>query len=557
MALAFSGWMNRNEVRNYPLHDSATKQSANGDLLPDNIIADMSIMVPESAGRFVYLSSAAVTPGLVSLTFLATDTDPFSPSAGSSSSGSAGLVPLAAITVQKPVTQYRNYAIEALYPGVAGWVAFGSGADGATSRSYRFEAAADGLLNSKAVRAYRDYPVSSLGKDGRLINMTGLVTIQGGNAITVGRQVRTIDGRKKEVVAVGLELGANAADLLRQYAGSCGERPEDRTCERGKALLTVNGVTADCDGNLDIIFEGLSVTQVEVDNGMVIDLPVGLDDVCSEFDPERFDPTDLCEEVPPTSSSSSSSSSESSSSSPAPIPPEPVPTEYFDDFSDPTATFEALTATAGDWYIDEVDPSEAIVQPSRLHSTQTTAPASIIHRQIVRTAAGGYWVFSTIRPFSVAANGHVIFGYKGTDDFWYAGASIDTEDAPYGKLYVGHKTGDLGSALDNWPSGLMYGYQFDAHGAPDIDAGSALIPGSIQGIDIRTEVQVRPVPGASALYSVQVKWFWNRSGQGFVNPTEPFNTCEFVTGFDLDGHLGMAAVASEAHYDNFGIFDLP
>ena len=319
----------------------------------------------------------------------------------------------------------------------------------------------------------------------------------------------------------------------------------------------INGVTADCEGNIDIIFEGLGVTQVGVDGGQVIDLPVGLDDICTEFDPERFDPTDLCEEQSSDSSLSSSESS-SSSSSPAPVPPTPPPpTEYYDDFSDPAVTWAALRIISGDWYIANVPPSEAIIGPSRLHSTKTTDPATIIHGQIVRTAAEGYWTFSTIRPISDAANGHVIFGYKAEDDFWYAGASINTEDAPYGKLYVGHKTGDLGSELDNWPSGLMFGYQFDAHGMPNVNAGSGLIPGTIQGIDIRTEVKVSPVVGASALYLVRVEWYWNRSGQGVVNPDEPFNTCEFVTGFNLDGHLGMATVASETHYDNFGIYDLP
>ena len=198
MALAFAGWMNSNEVRNYPLHDSATKQSADGAIFPDNIIADMNIVVPESAGRFVYLSSAAVTPGLVSLTFLATDIDPFSPEQ-SSSSGSTGLVPLASITVQKPVTRYKNYRVEALYPGVDGWVAFGTGVDEAGTRAYRFETSDAGLLNSKAVRAYRDQPVSSLGKSGRLIQLTGLVTLQGGGNVLVSRAVRVISNGVRKI----------------------------------------------------------------------------------------------------------------------------------------------------------------------------------------------------------------------------------------------------------------------------------------------------------------------------------------------------------------------
>jgi hypothetical protein len=790
MALVYAGWMNSNELRNYPLHDSATKRSADDAILPDNILADMNIMVPESAGRFVYVSSVMLTPGLVSLTFLATDYDPLAPepSSSSSSSSSVGMIPLAAITVQKPVVLYKNYPIEALYPGVAGWVAFGSGVNEISSASFRFVEPLDGLLASKAVRAYKDYPVQSLGKTERLATLTGLILLRGEGDVVVGSAVRTINGLKREVIAIGLDIATLPENMLRKYAGDCGERPEDQTCAKGKPFLTVNGVIPDCDGNIDIIFEGLDVTQVRVDHGMVIDLPIGLDDVCSTFDPERYDPADLCEE-PSSSSSSSSAQSSLSSSSSAPTPPTPpAPTEYYDDFSDPVRTLGdethigALRQIQGSWYIDNVAASEAIVGRSRLHTTLLDAPSIIIHPEIYRRAAESYWTFSVIRSFSEDANGHVIFGYRGSDDFWYAGLSIKTLDAPYGYLYVGHKTGDLGSELDNWPRGLEYGYQFDAAGDPDIDAsevvvptdklyggtatsgklyewdgedewvevapklgaetyiyslavyngklyggtasngklyewndvenvwvqaapklglethiyslavyngklyggtypngklyewdgedewvqvapklgtetriyalavyngklygGTAtngklyewndvgnvwvqvapklgletyifslavyngklyggtipngmlyewddvgnvwiqvapklaeaqirslavygaltvpddipLIPGSVLGIDARVEVAVSPVPGTNALHLVQVKWFWNRSGQGVVNPTEPFDTVEFVTGFNLDGYCGMGAVACETHFDNFGIFDLP
>jgi hypothetical protein len=870
MALVYAGWMNSNELRNYPLHDSATKRSADDAILPDNILADMNIMVPESAGRFVYVSSVMLTPGLVSLTFLATDYDPLAPepSSSSSSSSSVGMIPLAAITVQKPVVLYKNYPIEALYPGVAGWVAFGSGVNEISSASFRFVEPLDGLLASKAVRAYKDYPVQSLGKTERLATLTGLILLRGEGDVVVGSAVRTINGLKREVIAIGLDIATLPENMLRKYAGDCGERPEDQTCAKGKPFLTVNGVIPDCDGNIDIIFEGLDVTQVRVDHGMVIDLPIGLDDVCSTFDPERYDPADLCEE-PSSSSSSSSAQSSLSSSSSAPTPPTPpAPTEYYDDFSDPVRTLGdethigALRQIQGSWYIDNVAASEAIVGRSRLHTTLLDAPSIIIHPEIYRRAAESYWTFSVIRSFSEDANGHVIFGYRGSDDFWYAGLSIKTLDAPYGYLYVGHKTGDLGSELDNWPRGLEYGYQFDAAGDPDIDASDVVvpndklygctapngmlyewddvgnvwvqvapkpgaetityslavyngklygctspngklyrwndvdawvevapklgletqirslavyngklygctapngklyewndldawvqvasklgaettiydlavyndklygctapngklyrwndvnawvqvapklglestiislavydgklyggtnpngklyrwndvnawvevaprlgtesstfslavyngklyggmaqngklykwndvnawievapkpgvethiyslavfdgklygsttpngklyrwndvnawvevapklgtetaiidlaaynnvltvpvIPGSVLGIDARVEVAVSPVPGTSALHLVQVKWFWNRSGQGVVNPPEPFNTVEFVTGFNLDGYCGMGAVACETHFDNFGIFDLP
>ena len=559
MAIVFADWMNSNEVRNYPLHDQATKQSANGGQLPDGLIADLNIMLPESAGKFIYVSSAAITPGLVSLTFLATNSDPLIPDDASSSSSSSasddGLVPIASITVAKPITLYKHYAIEALYPGVAGWIAFGSDVREANA-SYRFTRPIDGLLCSKAVRAYRDLPVTSLGKTGRLTELTGLVQLQSAGDLVIGKNVRTINGRRREVITIGLNLEDDPAEILRRYAGECGERPEDRTCSQGKPFTTINGVVPDCEGNIDIEFVGLDVVQTAVDGGQMIDIPIGLDDVCTEFDPGRYDPVDDCEELPSSSASSESSESSSSSSSSSPAPPPPAPTEYYDDFSDPVHTIETLRQIQGSWYVADVPTSEALVGRSRLPLTESEDPGFIIHPLIERRAAGGYWTFSTIRPISTDANGYHIFGYKGVDDFWFAGFSIKTEDAPYGYLFVGHKTGDLGSALDNWPRGLGAGHQFDSAGDPNIYVSSTLLPGTLLGIDVRTEVTVSPIAG-SELYRVHVEWFWNRSGQGYPNPTEPFDTCDFVTGFNLDGHCGMGAVACETHWDNFGIFNLP
>lgn len=554
MAIVFADWTNSNEMRNYPLHDQATKRSADGSVLPDNIIADLNVMVPQSAGKFVHVSSVAVTPGLVSLTLLATDEDPLLPTSSSSPSG-LPLVPVAAITIAKPITLYKHYPLDALYPGTAGWVAFGHGVEDVVA-SYRFVEPLDGLLCAKAARVYRDYPVESVGKSGRLAQLTGLIQLYTAGDAVISAAVRTINGRRVNVIALGLNLVDTPAAMLRKYAGACGTRPEDKTCAQGRPLLLINGVPPDSDGNVDIIFEGLDVQQTGLDDGMLIDLPIGLDDVCTEFDPARYDPVDECESSSSSSLSSSSLSSSSSSAEPPPPPPPPPPTEYYDDFSDTEYTFSNLEPIDGSWYISQVPTSEAIVGRKRLHVEAPASTGVIIHPLIRRVADDGYWVFSTIRPHSEDANGYVIFGYKSIDDFWYAGFSINTLDAPYGSVYVGHKTGNLGSSLDNWRRGLEYGHQFDAAGDPNIYASPTLFPGTLLGIDVRTEVKVSPV-GSDGLHLVQVKWFWNRSGQGIVNPTDPFNTCEFVTSFDLTGYCGMGAVACDAHFDNFGIQNLP
>jgi len=553
MATVFAGWLNKNETRNYPLHDYASKQGVDGTLLPDGILVDANILVPESAGSYIFISSLAITPGLISLTFLATNNDPFGPVTSSSSSDD--FVPLAAIVVQRPVTLYRNYAIDAIYPGVAGWVAFGSDVEETDTLSLRFTSASDALLVPKAVRPYKDYPANSLAKFGRVTELTGLVQLYAGSDVLIQKGVRTINGRKKEVITVGLDLTSSAAEILRNYAGDCGERPEDRTCSRGKPILSINGVTPDCSGNVDIIFQGLDASLASVEGGVVVDIPIGLDDVCPTFDPARYDPVDLCE-TPPSSSSESPEPPSSSSSSETPTPPTPPPEEYFDDFSDAVRTFTYMIPQEGVWHIADVEPSEAVVGRSRLFGIGS-AQATIIVPIIYKRQDPGYQTFAVIRPYTSDANGHVIFGYKGIDDYWYAGVSINTEDATTGLLYVGHKTGDLGSALDNWPNGLEYGYQFDSSGGPDTEAGAGII--SATGIfdsDIRVLVRIEPADSIGELSLVKVEWYWNRSGQGYPNPTTPFNTTKFTTGFDVSGACGVGAVDCETHFDSFGIFNL-
>jgi hypothetical protein len=552
MGLVFPGWSNVNENRGYPLHDLATKESPEGVKLPEDILADANIMVPESAGQFVFVSSVAVTPGLVSVTFLATDTDPFS----AGSSAPSDFVPLAAISVPRPITLYKNYAIDALYPGVWGWVAFGSGVDEQDTFSVRLVTPDAGLLCSKAARSYKDYPVTSLGKAGRVTELTGLVRLRGEGDIVIEKAIRLIAGRKREVIKFGLDLSVTPEDILREYAGPCGVRPEDRTCPDGKPLLTINGVTPDCDGNIDIIFQGLDPQVTGVQHGLVVDLPISLDDVCGTFDPTRFDPVDLCAPTSSSSESSQSSSSESSQSSSSVVPP-PIITEYFDDFSDPAVTWEFMIPQRGVWGIKEVEPDEATVGISRLFCVDSEEPSTITVPRVPKTAAAGYKTFAVVRPFTSGANGHVIFGYKGDDEFWYAGHSVDPDQTTYGKLYVGHKTGDLGSSLDDWPHGLEFGYQFDAHGVPNQNAGTGLIsPTGIFDVDVRVEVSVQPLIVGGSLNLVTVDWYWNRSGQGIPNPTTPFNTVSFTTGFDLDGLCGVGAVGCETHFDSFGIFNL-
>ncbi|KKN53292.1 hypothetical protein LCGC14_0603920 [marine sediment metagenome] len=580
MAVAFTEWQNRNENRNYPLHDSASKQDVDGDLLPDDFLCDAHIMVPRSAGRYVFVSSAALSPSLVSVTLLATDVDPFDDAPSSSDSGDqVDFVPLATLTLPRPVELYRNYAIEAMYPGVGGWLAFGNGINERSALSLRFDNPAATTLVSRAARWYDDLPVLSMSRLNQLTKLTGLVLLRGeAGLVKVRKALREINGVQREVITIGLDLDAavDPAAQLHRFTGPCGDRPEEGTCP-SQAIATINGVQPDCHGNLRIRVVGLDATIVGIDatgdegdlvaSGHVIDIPISLDDACVTLDLRLAE--DLC-------LSSLSSVSSPSESSPSEEPPESSPSaspdDYCDSFDDESATFAVLIpkgAASRKWDVRDVVHCDYAADthytsPRLLSGRGIFTPQVIVHDSLWKSSTAGYTVEGIIRPITERGNGHVIFGYKHIDDFWFAGISLDSIAAASGILYVGRKSAARTTRADNWPNGLDFGYQFTQAGSPDTDFGPpgstggtppSLGPDGLFNTDIRVKVSIEPIAPGSQIRLVQVHFIWDETTMG-VPSFEPFASIIFTVSpsdSDLHGYGGLGTVGSETEFDNFGI----
>jgi hypothetical protein len=290
MTTVFPGWQNTNEERSFPLHDEATRQGTTGVVLPNDVLVDAKLRVPESLGQHVYVGSVGITPALVSISFVATHDDTFG---GSSSSGAADTV-IAIATATRPVALYRNVSIEALQPGVGGWVTFGSGANELESFNALFDSLVDSMLVPSAATFYRDRPVESLRRDGGISRLQGDVKLAGQTAVvSIRRVVRRVDGELKEMIAIGLDASADIESLLRRFSRPCNGRPSEGTCE-GQPLVAINGVPPDENGNITFSFETAgSVTPGQ--GGIIVDLPYGLAELCGDITLDRFDPVDLCE----------------------------------------------------------------------------------------------------------------------------------------------------------------------------------------------------------------------------------------------------------------------
>jgi hypothetical protein len=242
------------------------------------------------------------------------------------------------------------------------------------------------------------------------------------------------------------------------------------------------------------------------------------------------------------SSSSPSEPSESSES--------PSPDFYCSDFTDPVATFAVLKPQLGDWEIAS----------DKLQSGEGRAgPQVIIHDSIWKSGDIGYEITGKITPLTELGNGHLIFGYKNPDDFWFAGVSLNALGEEPGAFYLGRKSAERGLALDDWPEGLNYGYFFVQAGSPSVDFG---LPGSAGGspqaigedgiwqTPVKVVVDVSPIAPGSPTKLIQVKFIWDVVGP---DPFATIITTVSPDDSDLYGYCGLGTVGSQTEFDDFGI----
>ncbi len=368
MSIRNQNWYNLQASRQYPLADNATTTDDAGNRLPDDLLVDCVLRWPRELGQYAFLSAITVTPNLATAVFMATD-DYDSPA--------ASFVPLAAVTVAQPVTPHTHYAVQALTPGVGGFVVF---EDLRETFIGRFSSPRQGLLCPKCAIPYRELPVTSLRKHNRVDGLVDLVRLLPGPDITMTREEMEIEGELRE--ALVLRLAGNASrNLFKDYIGPCGARPESQNCNRD-AVQSIAGVIPDCDGNINITFSGLINGTID-DCHTVIEHPAGIEDVCPARG-EHHEGEDGCDTEDSSlssdstsNSSDSSAASESSVSSASETPcgflPDNV-TELFDDIDFPPDNWEIIS---GDWEFRGYDSVEEVTLPDQSFTATSLAVENI------------------------------------------------------------------------------------------------------------------------------------------------------------------------------------
>lgn len=306
MSVTNQSWYAANAGRQYPLDETASCVDDRGAQLPTHILADARICFPNSLASHAFLGALSITAKLVTTTILGAD-DPDSVD---------GFVPLAVVSLRRPVTPYRLYPITALAAGVTGWLVFGAAVlDDIVYRGL-FSSPSQSRLLRRAARGYVDLPIPTIGKLGNKTALTGLVRLSGGSDIEIVEDCLSIplQGTNDDAEACGESLGPDnrasrrcivfrlksnergATNVLSKYVGACGKRPESGNCDDPQPVERIGGVSPDCDGTLTIEFRGaVSITEIVEEvvlddsndvvtsaeaTGIIIDSPLALTDTC-------------------------------------------------------------------------------------------------------------------------------------------------------------------------------------------------------------------------------------------------------------------------------------
>lgn len=280
MPIRNNHWYNLNEQRYYPLDDTASARSDNGDLLPNSLLADMRLCWPKEYGQYAFISAAASTPNLVTVLIEVADTLENSPSTS---------MLIAGITLPKEeLINDRTYTLTSFKPGVGGFIVFGADLD--QTYSGRFSSPSQSLLTPRAARPNRLPQVSTIKVEDNAVALSGLVKLTALAPLQLVKETRVINGVEYPNVVVfrlkeeAQNIGTTAIteSVFATFSGLCGKRTGAKTCNDPQPIQFINGVAPDCDGILTLDFQGCAVIgQNTKDGGITVDCSLGLSDSCA------------------------------------------------------------------------------------------------------------------------------------------------------------------------------------------------------------------------------------------------------------------------------------
>lgn len=291
-------WLSANSGKKYPLDDISSGVDDLGDSMLTNIVTDLNIWFPgDSNSDRACISSVRVSRSLVTVTISAAGSD---------------FVPLAAITVPKPVIPFRNYALSTYKDNTYGWICFDDAVNSMDEVTFKFDPSQNNsLISPRAATAYKTTGVTSIKKKSLSEKLTGLVSVISGtpDELVIEKQTRTLPGIG-EVEALVFRLNEDVAgpDIYSKFLGECDVSPDSGTCKRDE-IYSINEVVPDCAGVIKLIFDEvedpstgqLLITNLYEGRGL-LDFGLGYTELCRRFGIELQDELltkceDACEKI--------------------------------------------------------------------------------------------------------------------------------------------------------------------------------------------------------------------------------------------------------------------
>ena len=273
MPVRNQNWYDLQATRRYPLDDRSTGIDDAGGVIRDDILVDCHIRFPETLGQYLFLQGVTVAPQLVTVVFgVSADLE------------GAEVLTVAAVSLPRTAPQNVNQPITALVDGVAGWVVFGAGL--AEEFTGRYSTPIQTLVAQRCARPYRPLPVPSIGKLNLALALEGEVTMAANPPVTAKVETVSVDGEPIQAIVFRLEGTIADDNPLRTFLSPCAERPESGTCPK-PPIETINGISPDCDGNINLVINGFEAYTFYPSGGVDIISDVGLEEACSALDNRR------------------------------------------------------------------------------------------------------------------------------------------------------------------------------------------------------------------------------------------------------------------------------
>lgn len=227
MNTAYIQWCNENEGRHYPLAEHATLVDNNGLVLPNDIIADLSITVAP-AYRDAYVSSVWVTPQLLGVSIAHAN------------------MALASVLINRSTyTPYTAIPLQAMpaLESFSGWIVFGNYKYTARQR-WLFSSTAQSGIEMRAIKLIDDLPVVSIRKLGAsdIVAASKVVKLVGAGYLRVYKH-------ETDPQAIVVDLNADSRAL---FLGPCFTLAEQGDCGT-PPLRSINGVCPNDDGIITLV----------------------------------------------------------------------------------------------------------------------------------------------------------------------------------------------------------------------------------------------------------------------------------------------------------------